>query len=263
MWYKNAEEFKEQNGYEVEGTWYPRVTRITGIKAKPALEGFLREMESYAAAEEVKQKSAQEGSLLHDIAEKFLIGETPDVSSVLEPSFQALQNFVKDIRITIHPEFVERRIWSYRHKYAGTVDALAEIHGRFGVLDIKTSPGFYPEYNLQTVAYVSALQEFLVKKSLNLSRDIQTRWILRIDQHKICKKCGVSLREKGGRSKIRNGKIKNPCIRESDHQWGDTQGEIELKEFPYTYKDMKAFIAAKTLWEWENEYWLRHIGYAK
>ncbi len=264
MWYKDAGEFKAENGYEVEGTWYPRVTRIAAIKAKPALEAFLREVESYARAEEIKQKSAQEGSLLHEIAQKFLIGEAPEIPHSVAPSLESLQKFTKDKKIILHPEFIEKRIWSYRHRYAGTVDALAEIDGKFGVLDIKTSPSFYAEYNLQTGAYVSALQEFLVKKSLNLNTDVQTRWILRIDQHKICQKCGSSLRQKGGRNKIRSKNAQNHlCVQETDHKWGNTQGEVELKEFPYMYKDIKAFIAAKVLWEWENDYWLRRIEYSK
>ena len=60
MWYSDLAQFKEQNGYEVNGIWYPRVTRILDVKAKPALEHFFKEMESYSSAEDVKNKSAAE-----------------------------------------------------------------------------------------------------------------------------------------------------------------------------------------------------------
>jgi len=162
------------------------------------------------------------------------------------------------------PEFIERQVWSRSHRYAGTVDALAEIDGKFGVLDIKTSPGFYPEYNLQTAAYVTALKEYHIKEALGLTREIETRWILRINQHRFCRICRATLREKGGRAKIKNSRLKTiaPCP-EVEHEWGDVEGDIELKEFPYYYRDAKAFLAAKTLWEWENDYWLKQIGYLR
>ncbi len=267
MWYRDAEEFKSLNGHVFEGTWYPRVTRILSVKAKPALEGFLKEMETYARAEEVKEQSAREGSLVHSAVEKLLVGERIPLLPEIAPAVRAFEKFAETRRIEIHEGCIERAVWSFRHRYAGTVDALAVIDGKCGVLDIKTSTGFYPEYNLQTAAYASALQEFLVKKTMGLSRDVETRWILRIDQKKTCERCGATLREKGGRIKIRqNGKNKNsasPCASPEAHAWGETAGETELREFPFLHNDIRAFIAAKTLWEWDNDYWLRKIAYIR
>ncbi|MBI3442826.1 MAG: hypothetical protein HY007_03605 [Candidatus Sungbacteria bacterium] len=266
MWYKDETEFKSLNGYDVDGTWYPRVTKILEIKSKPALERFFKEMESYAAADEVKNKSAAEGSLMHETIQSMLTGESKPIPAQVEPGVIAFQKFNEQKKIEFHPEFVERRIWSPRHRYAGTLDALAWVDGKFGVLDIKTSTGFYPEYNLQTAAYVTALQEFEVKRALSLPRDIETRWILRIDQHRVCARCNATLREKGGRAKIRsaNGRAAAPNMCPDErHEWGQQEGDVELKEFPLVYKDMKAFVAAKILWEWEYDYWLRKIGYTK
>ncbi len=96
----------------------------------------------------------------------------------------------------------------------------------------------------------------------NNFNNFQTRWILRIDQNKICLQCGTNLRSKGGRDKLRAPKIKNGVDYEKcEHQWSELKGEIELKEFPYWQEDYKAFLGAKKLWEWENEYWLRQISY--
>lgn len=261
MWYKNADEFKNVNGYEISGVWYPRVTKILDIKSKPALEGFFKEMESYSSAEEVKNKSAAEGSLVHETIQKLATGQEVVVPEEIRPAAEAFQAYNAAGKIVFHTEFIEKQVWSLRHRYAGTVDALATVDGKFGVLDIKTSTGFYPEYNLQTAAYVSALQEFQVKKTLALTRDIETRWILRVDQRKSCRKCGATLREKGGRTKVRNSKNGNGACLEGAHSWGETMGEIELREFPYLYKDIRAFVAAKILWEWENDYWLRQVKY--
>lgn len=264
MWYKNLEEFKNVNGHEIKGTWLPRVTKILDIKSKPALEGFFKEMGSYSSAEEVKNKSAAEGSLVHSVIQKIAVGETSDIPAEVRPAAAAFLKFNEGAKIFFHPEFIEKQIWSPRHRYAGTVDALATIGGKFGVLDIKTSTGFYPEYNLQTAAYISALQELEMRQGLALPQDVQTRWILRVDQLRKCRRCGASLREKGGRSKVRSGKANGAVgCADNSHEWGDIEGEVELREFPYFYKDMKAFVAAKILWEWENDYWLKQAGYLK
>ncbi len=264
MWFRDAEHFKSVSGHEVNGVWYPRVTKILDVKAKPAIEFFLREMESYAAAENVKNKSAEEGSLVHAVVQKVAVGEAVDVPKEIAPAVLRFEEVSNEKGIFFHPEFIEKPIWSSKNRYTGTVDALCTIDGKFGVLDIKTSPSFYPEYNLQTAAYFSALKEYEVSKALSLPQTIETRWILRINQHCVCKKCGATKREKGGRTKVKNGKPNGvkPCV-EAEHNWGDVVGDVELKEFPYYMKDVRAFLAAKTLWEWENDYWLRQVGYLR
>lgn len=259
MYYETEQQFKEQNGYEIEGVWYPRVTRILEIKAKPGLMAFFKEVDLYSAVEEIKQRSAEEGTLVHETIQNLLTGKSSAVPEAIRPAVLAFQSFNQEKKIIFHEEYVERRIKSLRYRYAGTVDALATVDGKFGVLDIKTSIAFYPDYNLQTAAYVMALQEFLIKRELKLVRDIQTRWILRIDQRRRCLRCGSLAREKGGRVKIRGTRGgTSSCL---EHEWSDLEGDIAIREFPYVEHDKKAFIAAKTLWEWENSYWLRKIRY--
>jgi hypothetical protein len=94
----------------------------------------------------------------------------------------------------------------------------------------------------------------------NEFENLETRWILRIDQIQKCLRCGARRRVKGGREKIAvvwgNGAQRN-CA----HTWGEPVGEIELKEFPSWQHDFEAFLAAKKLWEWENEEWLKKVGY--
>lgn len=259
MRHVDANDFKQKNGYEVNGAWMPRVTKILEVKSKPALQAFFQEMGSFEAAEAVKEKSAEHGTLVHETVQRAVIGEDVDVPEEIRPAVEAFLEFNKKRKIHFHPEYIEKQVWSGRHRYAGTVDALAEIDGKFGVLDIKTSTGFFPEYNLQTAAYVEALREYDVKRTLALPRDIETRWILRIDQRRACTRCRATLRDKGGRIKVRaNGSAACP---EDAHEWGMVEGDIDIREFPYFYYDTKAFLAAKTLWEWENNYWLRQIGY--
>src|SRR5260221_353122 len=49
--YSTPEKFMEENGYHIEGTWYPRVTKIVSIKSKPALYWVYGEAGSYKARE--------------------------------------------------------------------------------------------------------------------------------------------------------------------------------------------------------------------
>ena len=65
------------------------------------------------------------------------------------------------------------------------------------------------------------------------------------------------MREKGGNIKIREAKPGKPGS--CSHVWGDIIGEVELRELPDLEKDVSAFLASKTLWEWENDYWLKQI----
>ena len=250
--FKTIESFKEENGYTIDDVWYPRVTKIVGIKAKPALYRYYGEAKSYKHAQSATERSAKEGTLVHEAAEAILLGQNPTVDISISPAIAAFQDFINRNHIQTMPEWVERRILSLNHRYAGTIDALAVIDGKFGVLDIKTSQDIYRDYNLQTSAYMEALKsEF---------ENLQTRWILRIDQNQDCARCGGTLRTKGGREKIKRDR--NTLCREGEHEWGEMKGIVELKEFPYWHADFNGFLGAKRLWEWENEFWLKRVGYA-
>jgi len=136
----------------------------------------------------------------------------------MAPSIESFRGkFISKNNIQVDPEYVEKRVINYNDRYAGTLDMLALIDGKFGVLDIKTSQAIYRDYNLKTSAYMGALEKDF--------KNLQTRWILRIDQIKKCFKCGASLRSKGGRDKIRSMKngARSLCD-EKNHQWSRITG---------------------------------------
>lgn len=250
--YKDANDFKEKSGYTIDGVWYPRVTKIVTIKSKPALYRYYGEAASYKAAQDSTERSAKEGTMIHEAVEGLLLGKNPEIPGGVAPAVKSFLEFFEKNNIQVTPELVERRIVNYDHRYAGTVDAVALIGGRLGVLDIKTSQAIYRDYCLQTSAYMDALK--------NQFRNLQTRWILRIDQIQKCTKCGATRRTKGGREKIKIDWASSR-MKTCEHVWGDLMGEIELKEFPYWQDDFEAFLGAKKLWEWENDSWLKKVGY--
>lgn len=252
--FKDETSFKEACGYTIDDVWYPRVTKIVSIKAKPALYRFYGEAASFKAAAAITEKSAEEGTLIHETVEGLLLGKNPEIPASVAPAVNAFLQFLDTKNIQVSPELVERRVIHYGERYAGTVDALAIIDGKFGVLDIKTSQAIYRDYNLQTSAYMDALKD---------SFPLQTRWILKIDQIQTCNVCGAIRRLKGGREKIRSGRVGRAVSTSHDHEWGEMKGDIELKEFPYWENDYAAFLGAKRLWEWENEFWLKRVNYLK
>lgn len=250
--FKDINEFKDQSGYTIDDVWYPRVTKIVTIKAKPALYYYYGEAKSYKSAQEATERSAKEGTMLHEAVEGLLLGKNPEIPPEVAPAVRSFQEFFEKNNIHVTPDLVERRILSTTHRYAGTVDAIAVIGGKLGVLDIKTSQAIYRDYNLQTSAYMDALKDQF--------ENLQTRWILKIDQIQTCNKCNSWRRVKGGREKIKVD-WRNSFARNCEHDWSELKGDIELQEFPYWQNDFQAFLGAKKLWEWENEAWLNKVGY--
>ena len=243
VYYANLNHFKGKTGYEIDGIWYPRVTSIASIKAKPALYKFYADLGNFSAAESIKNKSADEGTLIHETIEAILGGKTVAIPHPIKPAIDAFIEFKNNNEII--PMKVEERVVSKNHWYAGTVDVIGKLNGRLGVLDIKTSYSIYRDYGIQTAAYVEAIKENNIFP--------ETRWILRIDQAKECLKCGAKMREKGGNIKVRGG------LNDCSHSWAPLKGEIELKELNDYETDIKAFLACKTLWEWEHQNWVKQI----
>ncbi len=255
MFYESSDVFKKEAGHEIDGVWYPRVTKILEIKSKPALYKYYAEAPSFAVAEERTKKSAEEGTLIHEAVEKIFVGEKPQITDSISPAISAVEDFLSKNNFQVERDHVERKVLNKEEAYSGTIDAMAIIDGKFGVLDIKTSQSIYRDYNLQTAAYMGQLtKEF---------PHLETRWIMRVDQQKNCLRCGATLRSKGGNDKIKSKAFNSQICEENNHEWSPLKGIVELKEFPFWKSDYKAFLAAKYLWQWENEYMLRKIGYLK
>jgi len=252
MEYKNLDEFLSSAGYTIDGFWYPRVTSIVSIKAKPALYRYYAMMPSFSHAERIKNKSAEEGTLIHEAIQSFLTGKDYPKTEETNAAVKAFVEFSEKTRIEVDPDWIERRIINPDERYSGTVDAVALIDGRLGVLDIKTSKSIYRDYSLQTSAYFQPIKRELP--------DLSTRWILRVDLNQTCSKCGALRRTKGGKESVRLN-YRNAYSRECFHEWAGLKGEIELKEFTDFEADFEAFLGAKRLWEWEHLEYLKSFGY--
>lgn len=242
MEYSSPDHFREKCGYMIDGVWYPRVTSIVDIKAKPALLRYYGGMRSFKAADDMKEASAREGSLVHEAVAAIAAGRHEvTVDPAVQPSVDAFIAFLRNTNV--EPLLIEQRVISRKHQYAGTVDMVARVNGVVGVLDIKTGRRIYRDYGMQTAAYIKAVRE---QKLVDAPT---TSWILRLDQSRTCELCGVHLRTKGGSFRVSAGG--KGCV----HNWGPMTGQFEFEEVSDTEHNFKAFLASKELWEWEyHEY---------
>ncbi len=239
-----AKYLKKHYGHRVNGFWYPRVTSICNIVSKPGLENWFASQGSVYAMKKRRKELTEWGDLIHETVESILLGRMPKIDSKICPSIDAFLEWMKNHKIDV--EGIEQRVISKKHYYSGTLDVLAKIDNKFGVLDIKTSKSIWDDHFMQTAAYFEAYNEKGKKKA-------ETQWVLRIDQYQECKLCGARKRKKGKEAKIKGGKKK--C----EHEWTDIKGVCEIKEVkkPTYYK--KAFLNAKKLWEFSNRKWLSKV----
>jgi hypothetical protein len=172
----------------------PSVTGVCGILAKPALiqwaanssvelckgaispgveysETYLEEVWRAArkASGGIKSEAASKGTSVHKAIEECLRGGQSESDS--NPQANEVLRWLERERASVLE--IERRLYSCRHRYSGTLDLLAEINGKLVLVDFKTSKGVYPEYRLQTAAYVYAVEE-------ETKKHIDSRVILQI-----------------------------------------------------------------------------------
>ena len=97
----------------------------------------------------------------------------------MEPTLRVFAQWQKEYTVGIikPKEDIECKVYDFENGYAGTIDMVAEVRGRRGIVDLKTGNAIRDEHSLQTAAYLNAYNKG-VKKKLKA----KTRWILRIDQ---------------------------------------------------------------------------------
>ncbi|MBI4138193.1 MAG: hypothetical protein HY482_01185 [Candidatus Wildermuthbacteria bacterium] len=230
--------FKYKYGYEIEGIWLPRVTAITSLISRSF---------SFAGA----GAAADWGTKVHAAVERIMKNEYAGGFEDIAPSVRAFEKWRTDhgVKPAGRANAVEARVWDFEHGYAGTLDLVAEVQGRVGVVDVKTASVMREEYALQTAAYMGAYNLGAPGKE-----KAETRWILRIDQYRECRGCMARKKDKDKKGRAQGGN------EQCNHQWGEAVGAAEFLEFPDFLQDFNAFLAAKEVWEWYHRGILRGIS---
>lgn len=109
-------------------------------------------------------KASEIGTQVHGLVEWNIrqslgqkVGPEPRVVDVAQWAFMAYQDWAQ--KVNLKPVFIEQMVYSRTHKYAGTMDLLAEVDGVLALVDFKTGKSIYAEAYLQNVAYQQALME--------------------------------------------------------------------------------------------------------
>jgi len=152
------------------GIFYPSVTTILGYFPKGAFfETWLKD--SGHNADFIMRRAGDEGTQVHNAAEKILKGE--EVRWIESDGHVNYNTHVwkmilsfYDFWTTYKPTLLlsEEFMFSDEHKYSGTLDMLVELEGKKWLIDIKTSTSIHTSHYLQMSAYVKAYEEKYLQK---------------------------------------------------------------------------------------------------
>jgi hypothetical protein len=156
------------------GIFYPSVTTILGYFPKGAFfETWLKD--SGHNADYIMRRAGDEGTQVHNAAEKILRGEEvrwiePDGHVNFNTHVWKMILSFYDFWSTYKPNLIlsEEFMFSDTHKYSGTLDLLVELNGKKWIIDIKTSTAIHTSHFLQMSAYVKAYEERYLQKVDNV-----------------------------------------------------------------------------------------------
>lgn len=174
----------EKHVYTIDGRKIENATGVTNIINKPMLipwavkmaTTYLAEvlkagvaydeiqikkmLETAKTAHTVKSGDAADiGTLVHEAIKEFIVTGKP-VAPVHAQAKECFENFLKwakDEKVKFHDS--ERKVYSKKYDYAGTLDFTCTIGKKFYVGDTKTSTGIYDEYWFQVSGYQQAYVE--------------------------------------------------------------------------------------------------------
>ena len=124
-----------------------------------------------------KTEAATIGTTAHDWIEQFVKGNKPDMpddKNVIQ-AINGFMNWVEDHKVKFLMS--EQVVYSKKHDYIGTMDAVATLQGgrKRYMIDYKVSNGLYPAVAYQTAAYLKADEE-------ESGREYAGRWAIRLSK---------------------------------------------------------------------------------
>lgn len=138
----------------------PQLVRMRGERARNDMVNHLK-----GASDRVRDKAANFGSAIHDIAEAKVLGKpTEEPTEDQVPFIQAFENFIDDHQPVFHA--TELTVAHPEDGWAGRTDAHAELPmlepGVISVVDYKTGRNVYPDACLQLSCYQRAVIGWLI-----------------------------------------------------------------------------------------------------
>ena len=120
----------------------------------------------------LKTEGADKGTRVHTFVEQFvhatLAGEKDVTLNIAEDITLPVKGFMRwwaDNKVV--PKYTELMVWSEDGGgFAGTLDDVWKVNGRWYVVDIKTSDAIWPEMILQVAAYYHAFKQRFPKEKV-------------------------------------------------------------------------------------------------
>jgi len=192
---------------------------VNGSIPFDAVEGILAESKRKPA--EVVEAAGAFGTTAHDLIGK-LIGFNEaglEIPEEFEPTVAAYREWERTSGLAITA--TEKYVYSRDHRYAGTLDiqAFDVLTERPVIVDIKTGNGIWPEMDLQVAAYCEAVTEMDARDGIDYGEPLKG-WIIRLS--KTAPKPGES--------------------------------GFEARMVPDTQAAFQAFLHARYLWQWQQDY---------
>ncbi len=154
--------------YDINGTNYPSVTSVLGVRKKIELQQWRDRIGDDVANWEMG-RAARRGTATHNLIENYIKNEPLTEKSVLPLGlFKLMKPYIDQIQ-NIH--CLETVLYSSKYKLAGQVDCIAEYNGKLSVIDFKTAnkerkEEWIDNYFLQCTAY-GLMYEELFKKEID------------------------------------------------------------------------------------------------
>lgn len=157
--------------------WKPSVTTILGALSKgTGFDMWLGNHPSYKIACEERDIAAARGTLVHDLAEKYMHGESVESENEeICKHLMSFEKFWKENEVQLID--TELFMWHQDVPWAGTCDIIAKIGGKNCIIDIKTG-NYYKSHEIQLNMYAELLSKITDEK-IDIIAGLYTkgRWI--------------------------------------------------------------------------------------
>lgn len=176
---KGLKFYEASHRYKLDGEWVPGVTTILGVLNKPGLTKWAATAVAEYVADhqeavehlyeagrlpmvsmlketpwQQRDTKAERGTKFHDYIARILGGEEPDVPQSQIPLVENGIAFLE--QYDVQPVLIEAPVGSRKHRYAGTLDLIADSKlGRIA-LDWKSGKRVYNSVAFQIAAYCFA-----------------------------------------------------------------------------------------------------------
>jgi hypothetical protein len=147
--------------------WFASSTWISGYVPAKDLTRWVGEVGG-EEANKIKTERGDFGSIVHVACEKLGRGGEvnhddvfPDgrggTRELTAEEYEAVLSFARWAK-EVKPEFlqVEKTVFNFDYKYAGTLDLMAKIDGKVWLIDLKTSKNIYLSHRVQLSSYFHA-----------------------------------------------------------------------------------------------------------